>query len=187
MIGRPPRIPTAEPPRPAARSPSPLREAAGGVIRPRPGSGIKSSWAPARRPVGSRRAGPTLRTQESERPMTRCSRHREWGASPVGSQASRLGRSRRVGLRRRAAVRGWDGPPPLRQVERGMSLWRGVRQGWSHPAWKPATIRTGKTAGSRQDSVEVPHDQLLPFTNPDTLDQPAGMSDKPGKKSGCKC
>jgi hypothetical protein len=42
-------------------------------------------------------------------------------------------------------------------------------------------------AGSRQDSVEVPHNQLPPFTNPGTSDKPAGMSGKPGKKSGCAC
>jgi hypothetical protein len=42
-------------------------------------------------------------------------------------------------------------------------------------------------AGSPQDSVAVPHDQLPPFTNPGTSDKPTGMSGKPGKKSGCKC
>jgi hypothetical protein len=42
-------------------------------------------------------------------------------------------------------------------------------------------------AGASQDSVQVPHDQLPTFTNPGTSDKPAGMSGKPGKKSGCKC
>jgi hypothetical protein len=42
-------------------------------------------------------------------------------------------------------------------------------------------------AGSQQDSVAVPHDQLPPFMNPGMSDKPAGMSGKPGKKSGCKC
>jgi hypothetical protein len=42
-------------------------------------------------------------------------------------------------------------------------------------------------AGSPQDSVQVPHNQLPSFTSPGTSDKPAGMSGKPGKKSGCKC
>jgi chromosome segregation ATPase len=42
-------------------------------------------------------------------------------------------------------------------------------------------------AGSQEDSVEVPHDKLPPFTSPGQSDKPAGMSGKPGKKSGCKC
>jgi hypothetical protein len=42
-------------------------------------------------------------------------------------------------------------------------------------------------SGPREDSVEVPHDQLPPFTGSGQSDTPAGMSGKPGKKSGCKC
>ena len=82
------------PPRQAARGPSPLRGAAGGVIRSRPRSGIKSPWGPARRPVGSRHAGPPPRTQGSGCPMTHCSRARAWGANPAGSRVRRWGRSR---------------------------------------------------------------------------------------------